>query len=258
MMKLVFRKIQRFRVIALSAVSIAAIVVFLRWIYITNDQSTMLLWLAIILAALTAIVNTLSLDKTRQSLDLTKESLELNMRSTRAFLSLSDVRYSPGGQSTNPRILFNLCNTGSLPAHNIIVEVEVSTTELEGKDPQSFITVPDEMTDEQRQALARLKGIFGNALFVDNGARGPHQQIEQPTLKPDESREVIFTMPLYIREMIPTENTHLIIKTEFTPEILKTSTYHFYHTVRNYSTPPHIKRLDEPFHFVFISGGAHD
>ena len=86
-------------------------------------------------------------------------------------------------------------------------------------------------------------------------AHGPHQRKEQPTLKPDESREVIFTLPLYIREMIPTEKSYLTIKTEFSLDIVKTS---FYHTDRKYSIPPHIKRLDEPFTFVFLGGGAYD
>lgn len=254
MIKLVFRKIQRFRVIALSAISMAAIVLFLRWVYITNDQSTMLLWLAIILAALTAIVNTLSLDKTRQALDLTKESLELNMRSTRAFLSLTDVRYSPGEHSGNPRILLNLRNTGLLPAHNVIIEMEVSTMELD----QSFITVPEKMSAKQRQALASLKVRLGNKLFVRNGAQGPQQRIEQPTLKPDESREIVFDAPPQIRDMTTTENTHLIIRTEFSPDIVRTSSYHFYHTERRYLLPPHIKTLDESFDFIFRSGGEFD
>ena len=215
-MKQVFRKIQRFRAVALTVLSSIVIILFLHWVYITNDQSTMLLWLAIILATLTATINALSLDKTRQSLDLTRQSLDLNIRSTRPFFSLTDVRYSRGGQSDNPRILFNLCNTGSLPAHNVIIESE---------------------------------------LFIGNGAHGPHQRVKQPTLKPDESREVIFTLPLDIRETIPTEKSHLTIRTEFSPDIVRTS---FYHTERHYSIPPHIKTLDESFNFIFRSGGAFD
>ena len=214
MIKRVFRKVRQFRVVVITALSFVVIILFLRWVYITNDQSTMLLWLAILLAALTAIINALSLDLTRQSLDLTRQSLDLNIRSTRPFFSLTDVRYSPGGQTDNPRILFNLCNTGSLPAHRIEIEFELS---------------------------------FDNKLA--------HGRRKEATLKPNESREVIFPLPLDIREMIPTKKSDLTIRTEFFPNIVGTS---FYHTDRHYSIPPHIKTLDESFDFIFRSGGAFD
>ncbi len=82
-----------------------------------------------------------------------------------------------------------------------------------------------------------------------------HGQRNEAALKPNEIRELVFTLPLDILEIKPTENAHLIIRTEMFPDITKTS---FYHTDRNYSIPPYIKRLDEPFPFVFPSGGAYD
>jgi len=146
----------------------------------------MLLWLAILLASLTAIVNAKSLDETRQSLDLTRKSFELVRQSTRAFLSVYDVRYEPTSVS-GPLLSLGIRNTGILPAHNIVVEHE---------------------------------------LFSGDGNHGPHLRIEQPTLKPGEDRKVMFTLPPYVLDMILTEKSYLFLGTEFSPDIAKTSFYH--------------------------------
>ena len=215
MIRRVFQKVKKLRVICLSIIVTIVIILFLSWIYDEYNQQTMLLWLAILIAAFAAVINALSLDKTRQTLDLTRQSVELMGQSTRPFLSVADVRYSPT-PSGNPRLLLSIRNAGILPAYRIIIESE---------------------------------------LFIDVTAHGPHQRIEQPPLKPDESVELVFTLPLYVREMIPTEKSYLIISTQLFPDIGKNS---FYHTERHYSIPPDIKRLDQSFNFVFRRGGWYD
>ena len=210
--KRLFEKIRKLRVMLSSILASVVIFLFLAWIYDTYDQQTMLLWLAILIAATTALINTLSLDKTRQSLDLTRQSLDLMTQSVRPFLTFSDVRYSPRSQSVNPRILLIIGNTGPLPAYKIDVSFE----------------------------LGFEKGLT-------------HGQTRLLSLKPDESRDVEFTLPPDVKERIPDGNSVLEINTA-----VYLGGRGFYHTERHYSIPPNIKVLNQPFDFDFRGGGEHD
>ena len=196
----------------MSSVSVAVVIVlFLFWIYYTYDQQTMLLWLAILIAATTAVINMWSLNKTRQSLDLTRKSLDLTTQSTRPYLSFINVRYlyiSPD----KSLLLLAIQNTGLLPAYQFGIEYNLT---LDSK-------------------------------FV-------HGNKKEPALKPHESREIGITLPPYIREIIPTENTHLTIYTE-----THVSKKYFYHDERHYSMPQGIKTFDQSFDFVFRKGGDFD
>lgn len=195
-----------------SILASVIIFLFLAWIYDAYDQQTMLLWLAILIAATTALINALSLDKTRQSLDLTRQSLDLMTQSVRPFLTIRDVRYSPGSQSAKPRILLIISNTGPLPAHKIDISFE----------------------------LGFEKGLT-------------HGQIRLWSLKPEENRDVEFTLPPDVQERIPDRNSILKITTA-----VYLGGRGFYHTERHYSIPVNVTTLNQPFEFDFRGGGEHD
>ena len=76
-----------------------------------------------------------------------------------------------------------------------------------------------------------------------------------PSLKPDNSREVDFTLTPDVKEWIP-NNKESSLKIDTSVYVLGSE--NFYHSERHFSIPQEIRALDKHFDFVFATGGEHD
>ena len=104
-----------------------AICLFLTWVFDKYGPNIALMWVAVIIAAIAAIVALESLRAITKSLKLTQDSLKLTRATTRPFLNVS----MPNTILFQSELRLVICNTGALPADKVEILCTLRTIENE-------------------------------------------------------------------------------------------------------------------------------